>query len=420
AVRFFLVNRVHGFLVLGDVVLAVTGAEALYADMGHFGKRPIRLAWFALVLPALMLNYFGQGALLLRDPSAVENPFFRLAPAWALYPMVALATLATVIASQAVISGAFSLTRQAVQLGYSPRVEVDHTSEREIGQIYIPGINWALMLATIALVLGFRSSSNLAAAYGVAVTTTMTITTILLYFVERELWGWKLLPALALTVFFLVVDLSFWGANMIKVEQGGWFPLAVAALVFTLMSTWKRGRALLANTFGMRGLPVEIFVRDIANSHPVRVPGLAVFMTRNTEGVPPVLLHHLKHNKVLHEQVVLLSVLTEEIPSVPREERVRVESVGQGIFRVTARYGFMEDPNILAVLTEAEHEGLNFKLGQTTFYLGRETLLTTRRPGMARWRKALFAFMSRNARSATAYFRIPPNRVVELGAHIEL
>ena len=420
ALDFFIRNKLHGFLVLGDVVLAVTGAEALYADMGHFGKRPIRLAWFVLVLPALMLNYFGQGALLLRVPAAAENPFYRLAPDWGLYPLVALATFATVIASQAVISGAFSLTRQAVQLGYSPRVEVDHTSAREIGQIYIPGINWTLMLATIALVLGFRSSTNLASAYGVAVTTTMAITTVLLFFVERELWKWKLLPALLLTIVFLVVDLSFWGANMIKVEQGGWFPLAVAAFVFTLMSTWKRGRALLASTFGMRGLPVDIFVRDIATSHPVRVPGMAVFMTRNTSGVPPVLLHHLKHNKVLHEQVVLLSVLTEEIPVVPKEERVRVEPAGEGIFRIVAHYGFMEDPNILAVLTEAKHEGLSFKLGSTTFFLGRETLLTTRRPGMARWRKALFAFMSRNARTATAYFRIPPNRVVELGAHIEL
>ncbi len=420
AVRFFLVNRVHGFLVLGAVVLALTGAEALYADMGHFGPRPIRLAWFVLVLPSLLLNYFGQGALLLRDPAAAENPFFRLAPPWALYPLVGLATVAAVIASQAVISGAFSLTRQAVQLGYSPRVEVDHTSEREIGQIYIPGINWVLMLATIALVLGFRSSTNLAAAYGVAVTTTMAITTVLLYFVERELWHWKRPSALLLTAFLLLIDLSFWGANMVKVEQGGWFPLAAAAVVFTLMSTWKKGRSLLANTFGMRGLPVDIFIRDIAGSHPVRVPGMAVFMTRNTDGVPPVLLHHLKHNKVLHQQVVLLSVLTEEIPVVPREERVRVSAAGEGVFRVVARYGFMEDPNILAVLTEAQHEGLQFKLGATTFYLGRETLLTTKRPGMAYWRKKLFAFMSKNARSATSYFRIPPNRVVELGAHIEL
>ena len=347
------------------------------------------------------------------------EPLFTFLPetgAWA-----AAHTAATVIASQAVISGAFSLTRQAVQLGYTPRVEVDHTSEREIGQIYIPGINWTLMVCTIALVLGFRSSTNLAAAYGVAVTTTMAITTVLLFFVERELWHWKLLPSLLLTAFLLICDLSFWGANMIKVEQGGWFPLAIAAVVFTLMATWKRGRTLLAATFGMRGLPVDLFVKDIASSHPVRVPGMAVFMTRNTSGVPPVLLHHLKHNKVLHEQVVLLSVLTEEIPTVPKEERVRVEEMGEGIFRVVARYGFMEDPNILAVLTEAEHEGLrNFKLGSTTFYLGRETLITTKKPGMALWRKTLFAIMSRNARSATAYFRIPPNRVVELGAHIEL
>ncbi|HET9983852.1 MAG TPA: potassium transporter Kup [Longimicrobiales bacterium] len=421
AVEFFVRNRLAGFLVLGDVFLVVTGGEALYADMGHFGRRPIRLAWFGMVLPALLINYFGQGALLMRAPDAAENPFFRLAPTWALLPLVGLATAAAIIASQAVISGAFSLTRQAVQLGYSPRVEVDHTSEREIGQIYIPGINWVLMVACIGLVLGFGSSTNLAAAYGVAVTTTMVITTILLFVVERELWRWKGVVAGLLTTFFLFMDLSFFGANIIKVSDGGWFPLAVAAVVFTLMATWKRGRSLLAESFGMRSLPLDIFLHDIAERHPVRVPGLAVFMTRNADGVPPVMLHHLKHNKVLHEQVVLLSVVTEEIPVVPQEDWLSVEALGEGIFRVVARYGFMEDPNIPDVLAAAAGQGgLTFKLGTTTFYLGRETLLTTKRPGMARWRKRLFALMSRNARSATDYFRIPPNRVVELGAHIEL
>ncbi len=420
AVNFFLRERIHGFLVLGDVFLVVTGGEALYADMGHFGKRPIRMTWFAVVLPGLLLNYFGQGALLLTDPSAAVNPFFRMAPAWSRLPLVVLATTAAVIASQAVISGAFSLTRQAVQLGYSPRMEIDHTSEQEIGQIYIPGINWVLMIATIGLVLGFRSSSNLAAAYGVAVTTTMVITTVLLFVIEQQMWHWKLLASIAFTIFFITIDLSFFGANIIKVEQGGWFPLLVGVIIYTLLATWKRGRALLAESFGMRSLPFELFLRDIAVTHPVRVPGLAVFMTRNAEGVPPVLLHHLKHNKVLHEQVALVSVLTEEIPVVPEDEWLEVEPLGEGIFRIIARYGFMEDPSVPEVLEAASSRGINYKLGTTTFYLGRETLITTKRPGMPPWRKKLFAFMSRNARSATAFFRVPPNRVVELGAHIEL
>jgi KUP system potassium uptake protein len=418
--RFFRHNHTQGFLVLGAVFLVMTGGEALYADMGHFGKNPIRLAWFVVVLPALLLNYFGQGALLIRDPSAAENPFFRMAPVWALYPLVALAAIAAVIASQAVISGAFSLTRQAVQLGYSPRMEIDHTSERQIGQIYIPTINWALLLATLGLVLGFQTSSNLAAAYGVAVTTTMVITTILVFVVERELWHWKLLPSLTLTAFFLIIDLAFFGANIIKVEHGGWFPLVVALGVYALMSTWKRGRMLLASNFRMRSLPLELFLKDIAAHPPTRVRGTAVFMTANPEGVPPVMLHHLKHNKVLHEHVVLLSIETREVPTVAKNERVNVESLGEGVYRIIAHYGFTETPVIPDILDCCADKGLKFKLGDTTFYLGRETILATRRPGLARWRKRLFTLMSRNAQSASSFFQLPPNRVIELGAQIEL
>jgi KUP system potassium uptake protein len=418
--RFFVHNRKQGFLVLGAVFLVMTGGEALYADMGHFGRKPIRLAWFVVVLPALLLNYFGQGALLIRDPSAAENPFFRMAPVWALYPLVALAAVAAVIASQAVISGAFSLTRQAVQLGYSPRMEIDHTSARQIGQIYISTVNWGLMFATIGLVLGFQTSSNLAAAYGVAVTTTMVITTILVFVVERELWHWKLLPSLVLTAFFLIIDLAFFGANIIKVEHGGWFPLAVALGVYTLMSTWKRGRMLLESNFRMRSLPLELFLRDIALHPPTRVRGTAVFMTANPEGVPPVMLHHLKHNKVLHEHVVLLSIETREVPSVSKDERVTVESLGEGVYRIIAHYGFVETPVIPDILDCCAEKGLKFKLGDTTFYLGRETILATKRPGLARWRKRLFTLMSRNAQSASSFFQLPPNRVVELGAQIEL
>ncbi|WP_375769899.1 potassium transporter Kup [Archangium gephyra] len=420
AVKFFLHNRGHGFLVLGSVFLVVTGGEALYADMGHFGWRPIKWAWFVLVLPALMLNYMGQGALLLRDPSKASNPFFHLAPTWALYPLVALATGATVIASQALISGAFSLTQQAIQLGYTPRLEVVHTSAEERGQIYLPGINLALLVGIILLVLGFKSSSNLAAAYGISVTTTMAITTVLAYVVARERWHVSRLVALPVAAVFMVVDLSFWGANAVKIAAGGWFPLTMALCVFTLMTTWKRGRDILASRLRGSSLPLKQLLDSFGEHPPVRVPGTAIFMTGNPEGTPPALLHNLKHNKVLHEQVMLLTIASEEVPHVPSEERVEVIKLEEGFVRVIARYGFMENPSIPDILKRGREKGLQFNLMGTSFFLGRETLIPSKRPGMAMWREALFSWMSRNARSATAYFRIPPNRVVELGAQVEL
>ena len=419
--RFFADNGWHGFLVLGSVFLVVTGGEALYADMGHFGRRPIRMAWFFMVLPALLLNYFGQGALLLGQPEAVENPFFHMAPEWALYPLVVMATLAAVIASQALISGAFSITMQAVQLGYMPRMQVEHTSERQRGQIYIPSINWILMVACIGLVLGFRSSSNLAAAYGVAVTTDMVFTTILFATFAYDRWKWSLPAVLALAAGFLVIDLAFWGANIVKIPAGGWFPLVVGAIVFTLMTTWKKGRQILSARQADSALPWDFFAHDMVMTPIHRVPGTAVFMYGNPNGTPPALLHSLKHYKVLHEQVVLLAVKTEEIPYVPAEDRVRVETVDEGFYRVTVRYGFMQDPNIPHALELVDHEGLDLSPVHTTYFLGRETLIaTSHRSGMAIWRENLFAVMSRNARTATSFFHLPPNRVVELGAQIEL
>jgi KUP system potassium uptake protein len=425
AIGFFVQHRGHGVLVLGGVVLVLTGAEALYADMGHFGARPIRIAWLAVAMPALLLNYMGQGANLLRDPAAAENPFYLLAPQWALYPTIAIATAAAVVASQALISGAFSLTRQAVQLGYSPRVTVRHTSSHEFGQIYIPEVNWAVGAATIALVLGFRSSSALAAAYGIAVTGTMIITTLLFHRVMRDLWGWPRWKAQPLTVLFIVVDAAFFGSNLVKVEEGGWFPLAAAAAIFTLLSTWKRGRHFLAEQMRSAGLPLDLFLAEIARKNPQRVPGTAVFMTGNTGNVPPVLLHHLKHNKVLHERVVLVSVLGEEIPTVPDPERVTVRTLSGGFHQVVARYGFMESPDVPALLTSlATREGagprLAFQPMETTYYLGRETLLPSGPSPMATWRKRLFIVMARNAQTASSFFRLPPNRVVEMGAQIQL
>jgi KUP system potassium uptake protein len=419
-VTFFLENGWRGFVVLGSVFLVVTGGEALYADMGHFGRRPIRVVWFLIVLPALLLNYFGQGALLIHTPAAVENPFYRMTPEWALYPVVGIATAATVIASQALISGAFSLTMQAVQLGYVPRVAIDHTSAREFGQIYIPGVNWGLMLACIGLVIGFRSSSNLAAAYGVAVTTTMLITTLLLFVVLRERWKWGLPLAAIVTGFFLIIDFAFWGANLIKIPHGGWFPLVVGAVIFGLMSTWKRGRQILTERLGESALPVEQFVQDVSVNSPPRVPGTAVFMYSNPEATPPALLHNLKHNKVLHERVVFLAVVTAEEPHVQTHERVTVEELGCGFYRMRLNYGFMEEPDVPEALAALKETGMEFKPLETTYFLGRETLIPSRRPGMARWREHLFATMNRNARTATSFFGLPPNRVVELGAQIEL
>lgn len=418
--EFFWVNGWHGFLVLGSVFLVVTGGEALYADMGHFGKAPIRMAWFTVVLPALLLNYFGQGALLLEHPEAVVNPFYRMAPQWALYPIVFIATLATVIASQALITGAFSLTRQAVQLGYLPRMEIRHTSSDEIGQIYIPGINWMLMIACISLVLAFRTSSNLAAAYGVAVTSTMVITAILLFIIQREKWGWPLSNAVAFTAFFLIIDLSFWGANIIKLPDGGWFPLVIGIVVFTLMTTWKRGRVILSERLRTGSMPFTTFAERLGANQVIHVPGTAVFMYSDPTSTPPALVHNLKHNKVLHERVVLLSVETMEIPRVSNKERIEVTKLENGFFRVVLHYGFMEDPNVPRDLMRARKQGLELKASEVTYFLGRERLIASKKPGMAIWRENLFATMTRNARAATDFFRLPPDRVVELGSQVEI
>ena len=420
AVHFFVRNGWHGFLVLGAVFLAVTGGESMYADMGHFGYRPIRFAWFALVLPALLLNYFGQGALLLRSPSVAGNPFFYMAPGWALYPLVALATAATVIASQALISGVFSLTRQAIQLGYWPRLEVVHTSAEERGQIYLPGVNLALLLGVMAVVLGFRTSTALMSAYGIAVAATMTITTSLAYVVARERWGLRRSLLVPLAVVFLSIDLAFFGANIVKVAHGGWLPLTMAVVLFTLMATWKRGRELLGQKLRAASLPLVDLLESFGDNAPHRVPGTAIFMTGNPETAPTALLHNLKHNKVLHEQTLLLTISTEDVPHVPSSERVTVENLPLGLRRITARYGFMEDPSIPDILKRCREAGLPFNVMSTSFFLGRETLIVSKKPGMAMWREALFVWMSRNARSATAFFRIPPNRVVELGAQVEL
>ena len=439
--RFLVGHGVRGFLVLGAVVLAVTGAEALYADMGHFGKRPIRLAWFAMVLPALLLNYFGQGALILRTPAAAENPFYLLAPRWFVYPLLVVATLAAIVASQALISGAFSLMQQSVQLGYSPRVTIVHTSKTEAGQIYIPEVNTLLMIGCLILVLAFRNSSALSAAYGIAVTGTMAITTLLFYVVARQRWQWSVLHTGVLTAAFLTIDIAFFSANVIKIEHGGWVPIAMAVAVYILMSTWKTGRAMLTQVLSSGSLPLDLFLGDVARRKPARVPGTAVFMTSSAEGVPVVLLHHLKHNKVLHEQVILMSIITEDYPEVPHAERVRVEPLEHGFYRVIARYGFMETPDVPAVLHRIRDAGVKARPNDTTFYLGRERILIAerrtpvqprhgvrrapeptagaRRLKMARWRKKIFVVMSRNARSATEFFGIPPNRVVELGAQVE-
>ena len=424
AIAFFADAGLHGYLVLGSVVLVITGGEALYADMGHFGRKPIRIAWYAVVMPALLLNYFGQGALLIHDPSAARNPFYLLAPGWALYPLIAIATCAAIIASQALISGAFSLTQQAVQLGYSPRVTIRHTSWTEIGQIYIPEVNWALGVACVALVLGFQNSSNLASAYGIAVTGTMTTTTILFHRVVRDTWGWSRFKAWPLTIAFLVVDLAFVGANLVKFEDGGWVPLAAAAAIFALMSTWKKGRRELATQLAGAGLPLDVFIPDIARRQPPRVPGTAVFLTSSQVAAPPVLLHHLKHNKVLHERVLLVSIATEDIPNVTESERVTVKELGAGFWQVAGRYGFMEKPDVPKLLASLASlptgPRLEVKPMETTFYLGRETLLPEGPAKMTRWRKRLFIVMARNAQTASQFFGLPPNRVVEMGAQIQL
>jgi KUP system potassium uptake protein len=419
-IRFFVAHGFGAFVLLGAVVLAVTGGEALYADMGHFGRRPIRIAWFALVFPALLLNYFGQGALILRHPEGALNPFFILAPRVLLYPLLALATMAAIIASQALISGAFSLTYQAVQLGYSPRVNVIHTSGTEAGQIYIPEINAALAVGCVFVVLGFRSVDALGAAYGIAVTGTMAITSMLFYVLARSRWSWSKAKAGALTAGMLIVDLGFFSSNVLKIAKGGWVPLVLALMIFTLMTTWYRGRRIVLKRLHRGSLPLPLLLEDVERNPPPRVKGTAVFMTSDPDGAPLVLLHHLKHNKVLHERVVLLSVMFANVPEIPEDQRIGVDLYNNGFARVKARYGFMETADVPDILKRSEKEGIVAIPAQTTYYLGRERLLAKGEAPLAMWRKKLFIFMSRNSRSATEFFNIPSNRVVELGAQIEL
>ncbi|MFQ5720379.1 MAG: potassium transporter Kup [Acidobacteriota bacterium] len=420
AVGFFLRNGFTGYFVLGAVFLVVTGTEALFADMGHFGKRPIRLAWYGAVLPALLMNYFGQGARLLADPAAASQPFYSLVPAWAYVPLVALATCATVIASQAVISGAFSLTRQAIQLGYCPRLRIVHTSSDEIGQIYIPEINWLLMVATIGLVIGFGASSRLAAAYGVAVTSTMIITTLLFYVVARERWSWGRLAAGAPVAVFFVVDVAFFGANVGKIAHGAWFPLAIGVVAYLFMSTWKRGRDTLARRFTASAVKLDTFLKEMKGAPPTRVPGAAVFMTGNLDVVPPALINNLAHNKVLHEVVVLFTSRARRVPYIPPRKRLDVVDLGNGFYQVTAEHGYMQSLNIPRELKRGQAEGLPIEAAQSSYFLGRERLLPRRTRGMPAWRGWLFAFMSRNAVDAAAFFGIPPDRVIEIGGQVKL
>ncbi len=410
----------RGFVLMGAVVLAVTGTEALYADMGHFGRGPIRATWFWIVFPSLLLNYFGQGALLLRTPEALDNPFYRLAPGWALYPLVVLSSAATVIASQAVISGAFSMTRQAVQLGYLPRLNIRHTSASEAGQIYVPKVNFLLLVAVIALVLGFKSSDNLGAAYGIAVTGTMSLTTVLACTYMVGVVGWKPVIALPLFGFFLLVDLFFFAANMLKVDQGGWFPLLVAAFLYILMSSWMRGRAVLFSQRGKDALPLDTFLKSIRPGHPERVPGTAIFMTGNIDQVPAAMLHNLKHNKVLHERVVLMTVHTEDIPRVTEEQRVAIRHFDHNFHTVSLHYGFMEEPNIPRALAQCRVLQFRFNLMETSFFVGREKIVKAKRSPISRWRQEIFILLSGTMVSVTDFFRIPSNRVIELGGQIEV
>jgi KUP system potassium uptake protein len=397
----------------------VTGSEALYADLGHFGKRPIRLGWYIVVFPALLLNYFGQGAMLIANPETIDNPFFRMSPSWAVFPMVILATMATVIASQALISGAYSLTVQAVQLGYLPRIHIDHTSPREVGQIYVATINWGLMVACVGLVLAFRSSTNLAAAYGVAVTTTMVITTILLYFVMRERWKWSTPVTVGLTALFLIVDLAFFAANIVKVPAGGWFPLVVGVVMFTVMTTWKSGRRKLTAVLKRGDLPIERFIGSIALHPQVRVPGTAAYLFPDPGVTPPALLANLRHNEVLHETVVLVAVQTSSVPRVPQVRRATVHDLGEGFVQVVIHFGFMDEPNVPRALANIVDPEFGFDPADAAYFIGRETIITKSR-GIERWRSGLFALMHRNSSSAVEYFRLPPEQVIEIGKQVAL
>ena len=417
-VSFLATHPVLGFFSLGAVVLVITGGEALYADMGHFGRKPIATAWFGMVLPALLINYFGQGALLLDNPATIENPFYLLAPSWGLYPLVVLSTAATIIASQAVISGAFSITLQAMQLGYSPRFEVRHTSESQMGQIYLPAINWLLLAAVVAAVIGFGSSSNIAAAYGIAVTGTMFITNLLAFVVARNEWKWRLSMALLCLVPFAIIDLAFFAANSTKIIDGGWFPLAFGLLVFTVLTTWKRGRQVLHDKLGQDSILLAPFIESLSLGGATRVPGTAIFLTGRPEGVPRAMLHSLKHYKVLHERMVIVTIRIFDVPYVPEIDRVEVKALGQDFWQVTVHYGFKDEPDLPEALTHCTQFGLEFDMMDTSFFLGRETLIPRFGKEMAYWRVMLFAAMFRNATSITAFFRIPSNRVVELGSQV--
>jgi KUP system potassium uptake protein len=417
-IAFFVTNPGLAFFSLGAVVLVLTGGEALYADMGHFGRKPIQVAWFGMVLPALLINYFGQGALLLADPASIENPFYLLAPGWALLPLVILSTVATVIASQAVISGAFSMTLQAMQLGYLPRFQVLHTSESEMGQIYLAAINWLLLAAVIALVIGFGSSSNLAAAYGIAVTGTMLITNVLVFVVARDQWAWKPWQALCCVLPFVVIDLAFFSANSLKIFAGGWFPLAFGLAVFAVLTTWKRGREVLHDKLGQDAIGLAPFIQSLSLGGATRVPGTAVFLTGRPQGVPRAMLHSLKHYKVLHERMVIVTIRIFDVPYVPEIDRVEVADLGESFWQVTVQYGFKDEPDLPAALAQCAHFGLDFDMMDTSFFLGRETLVPRFGGEMAYWRVLLFALMFRNASSLTDFFKIPSNRVVELGSQV--
>ena len=420
AINFFTSNGTMGFFVLAAVVLVITGGEALYADMGHFGRRPIRYAWFWCVFPALILNYFGQGALLLSNPEAIENPFYLLSPEPMVIPMVILATMASVIASQALISGVFSLSKQAIQLGYVPRLQIIHTSIREIGQIYVPFLNWALLIGVVWLVVTFKTSSALAAAYGIAVMGTMAITTVLAFVVSRRLWRWRWWTSTIFLVGFLIVDLALLIACFSKFFDGGWVPITIGATIFILMTTWQKGRRLLVTHLKSQSMPVEAFLHMLNERPPVKVSGTAIYMSGDPFGVPIPLLHNLKHNKVIHSRVVILTIATREIPYYKKQERVRVETITRDFYRVTALYGFMEMPKIREILDACKEKGLEFQAEQTTFVLGRETILPSDKPGMSIWREKLFALMSRNAQRPTAYFDIPVNQVIEVGIQVEI
>ena len=419
AVRFFLADGGLAFLALGSVVLSVTGAEALYADMGHFGQKPIKFSWLWIVLPALMLNYLGQGASMMANPGTAANPFYLMAPEWALLPLVLIATAATIIASQAVISGAFSVAQQAVQLGFLPRMRIVHTSATAFGQIYIPAINWALLVLVLLLVVGFKSSSNLAAAYGIAVTGTMFISTCMIAVLILTVWKWNRLWAVPLLLVLLIVDTAYFASNLTKIPAGGWFPLVIGLIVFIFLTTWARGRSLMQERLRESAMPMEVFIKSAATA-ATRVSGTAVFMTTSPTGVPHALLHNLKHNKVLHDRIMILTVVIDEIPYVSDEDRIGVRELGSNFYRIIIRYGFMQEIDIPAILKKVENCGPKLKMMETSFFLSRQTLLASDRPGMALWREHLFSWMMRNAESAMDFFKLPTNRVVELGSQVEI